>query len=222
MSRSLRPVRPAAALWALVLALGLTACDSDGGRHVGAAGGAGRPGVGDPYFPKAGNGGYDVGHYDLTLAYDPGTRRLTGTARVTARATQHLTAFDMDLKGLDVEQVTVDGVPARADRDDDDQELTVHPAEPLAKGDTFETTVRYAGRPEKIIGPDDSAEGWLTTADGAIALGQPTGSMAWFPGNHHPSDKATYTIAVTVPKGLTAVSNGELTSTRTTGGRTTF
>ena len=34
--------------------------------------------------------------------------------------------------------------------------------------------------------------------------------MTWFPGNHHPSDKATYDITVTVPEGLRAVSNGEL------------
>jgi aminopeptidase N len=46
--------------------------------------------------------------------------------------------------------------------------------------------------------------------------------MAWFPGNHHPSDKASYDIRITVPEGLTAVSNGELRSARTTGGRTAF
>ena len=32
----------------------------------------GAAGLGDPYFPLAGNGGYDAGHYDLRLAYDPG------------------------------------------------------------------------------------------------------------------------------------------------------
>ena len=31
----------------------------------------GGPGAGDPYFPLAGNGGYDVKHYDLTLDYTP-------------------------------------------------------------------------------------------------------------------------------------------------------
>ena len=46
-----------------------------------------------------------------------------------------------------------------------------------------------------------------------LALGEPTGSMAWFPSNNHPSDKATYDIKVTVPDGLQAVSNGELTAT---------
>ena len=38
----------------------------------------GSPSGGDPYFPAAGNGGYDVAHYDLTLDYTPTTRALTG------------------------------------------------------------------------------------------------------------------------------------------------
>ena len=33
----------------------------------------GAPGFGDEYFPLDGNGGYDVHHYDLDLAYDPAT-----------------------------------------------------------------------------------------------------------------------------------------------------
>ena len=68
----------------LALALTLTACD--GGVH-GTPGGSG---VHDPYFPRAGNGGYDVGHYDLKLAYDPaGAHRLTGTATLTAIAPEN-------------------------------------------------------------------------------------------------------------------------------------
>ncbi|MFI6037742.1 M1 family metallopeptidase [Streptomyces sp. NPDC051315] len=214
MSRSARLVRSAAALVALALPAALTACGTGGPD------GAGGAGVGDPYFPKAGNGGYDVRHYALDLAYDPGTRRLSGTARVTARATQALTAFDLDLRGMEVEDVTVDGAAAPFGREG--QELTVRPRTRLDRGETFEVTVRYAGRPQTVTDPDGSQEGWLPTADGALALGQPTGSMAWFPGSHHPSDKASYDITVTVPRGLTVVSNGELRSERTTGGRTTF
>lgn len=211
MSRSARLV-PVAAL--LAFACALTACD--GGVH-GAPGGSG---LHDPYFPKAGNGGYDVAHYGLTLSYDPARHRLTGTAVITARATEDLSAFDLDLKGLDVEKVTVEGRDARFNRAG--QELTVRPHDDLDKGETFGVTVRYSGTPETITDPDGSKEGWLRTADGALALGEPTGSMAWFPGNHHPSDKASYDITVTVPKGLQAVSNGQLTHQATTGGRTTF
>ncbi|WP_406437294.1 M1 family metallopeptidase [Streptomyces sp. NBC_00631] len=197
-----------------LLCLALTACG--GGVH-GTPGGAG---LRDPYFPKAGNGGYDVGHYALDLRYDPGTGDLTGTAVVTARATQDLTAFDLDLQGLHVDKVTVGGKQARWNRAG--QELTVRPHDDLRRGETFRTTVRYSGRPQTITDPDGSKEGWLRTADGALALGEPVGSMAWFPGNDHPFDKASYDVTVTVPKGLQAVSNGELKSETTKNDRTAF
>ena len=48
----------------------------------------GSTGLGDPFFPNAGNGGYDVSHYSLTLDYDKATNHLAGTAVITATATQ--------------------------------------------------------------------------------------------------------------------------------------
>ncbi|WP_043673408.1 M1 family metallopeptidase [Streptomyces xylophagus] len=214
MPRSV-PLVPA--LTACALALALTACTGSGAQ--GTSGAPGASGVGDPYFPNAGNGGYDVTHYALTLAYTPDTHRLTGTAEITARATHDLSAFDLDLKGMQVKSLTVAGRKARWTRKG--QELTVRPPATLPEGETFRTTVRYSGTPETITDPDGSEEGWLRTADGALALGEPTGSMAWFPSDNHPSDKATYDITITVPKGLQAVSNGELrteTTTETTTG----
>ncbi|MCS0600475.1 M1 family metallopeptidase [Streptomyces sp. LP11] len=199
-----------------MLALALTVSACDGGVH-GVPGGSG---VRDPFFPKAGNGGYDVTHYALTLGYAPAGRRLTGTAVITARATADLSAFDLDLAGLRVDSVTVDGKDALVSRTG--QELTVRPHDDLGKGAVFRTTVRYAGAPRTLTDPDGSEEGWLPTADGALALGEPVGSMAWFPGNDHPSDKASYDLAVTVPKGLQAVSNGELTGSDDHDGRTTY
>ncbi len=162
-------------LVAAATATALAAC-SGGGAVDGTPGGSG---VRDPYFPKAGNGGYDVGHYDLTLAYDPDAEHLTGTATITARATRDMSAFNLDLKGLDVEKVTVEGRNARFNRAG--QELTVRPADELDDGETFRVTVRYSGDPVTVTDPDGSEEGWLPTEDGAVGLGQPTGSMAWFP-----------------------------------------
>ncbi len=196
-----------------LLALALTAC---GGVH-GTPGGSG---VRDPYFPKAGNDGYDVTHYGLDLAYDPEDRHLGGTAEITARAEKDLSAFDLDLKGMDVEKVSVEGRAARWSRNG--QELVVRPHDDLEEGETFRVTVRYSGTPQTLTDPDGSKEGWLPTDTGALALGEPAGSMVWFPGNHHPSDKASYDISVTVPKRLEAVSNGEPAGRTTRGGRTTF
>jgi len=218
VSRSARLVATARPfLLALALTLVVTACSGPGGAHAT----PGSEGVGDPYFPEAGNGGYDVTHYALTLTYTPDTHALTGTAQITARATRGLSAFDLDFKGMEVKSLTVDGRKTSWTRKG--QELRVRPPSALPKGRTFRTTVRYSGTPETITDPDGSEEGWLRTADGALALGEPTGSMAWFPGNDHPSDKATYDITITVPKGLQAVSNGELRTETTAGdGRTTY
>src|SRR5690348_16753865 len=65
----------------------------------------GAPGIGDPYFPTDGNGGYDVKHYDLTIDYRPATDLLHGRAVITARATQALSRFDLDFNGLTVDSV---------------------------------------------------------------------------------------------------------------------
>ncbi|MFF4581542.1 M1 family metallopeptidase [Streptomyces sp. NPDC001389] len=185
----------------------------------------GRPGASglrDPYFPRAGNGGYDVDHYALDLAYDPADGELHGTAVITARAEQGLSSFNLDLSGLKVEGVEVQGAGARFNRTGN--ELTVRPARDLRRGEVFRTRVDYGGRPKTMVDPDGSKEGWITAGGGgAVAVGEPVGSMGWFPGNHHPSDKATYDITVTVPRGYEAVSNGELRSRRDVGGgRTAF
>ena len=60
---------------------------------------AGAAGVGDAYFPRYGNGGYDVQHYSLSVRYDPATNELVGHARITAVATQNLSSFNLDFVG---------------------------------------------------------------------------------------------------------------------------
>ena len=86
----------------------------------------GAPGSADPFFPLAGNGGYDVQHYGLRLTYSPGNRHLSGATTITAVATQDLSQFDLDLRGFVVTAVLVDGRPATFWRSG--QELVVAPA----------------------------------------------------------------------------------------------
>ncbi|MEU6880821.1 M1 family metallopeptidase [Streptomyces sp. NPDC046712] len=208
------------AVAALLLLAGCTSTADGGGVDIGGVEGTpGAAGLRDPYFPKLGNGGYDVTHYALDLAYDPRSGRLDGTAMITARAAQDLSAFNLDLAGLAVDSAVVDGDPASVNRAG--TELTLRPRADIGKGEVFRTTIEYSGVPRTITDADGSKEGWLRTRDGAVALGEPAGSMAWFPGNHHPSDKATYDVTLTVPQGTQAVSNGVRTSERTANGRTT-
>jgi hypothetical protein len=60
----------------------------------------GADGLGDSRFPLAGNGGYDVQHYTLDLTWDAATGDIFGTATIEALATQALSAFNLDFRGL--------------------------------------------------------------------------------------------------------------------------
>lgn len=165
----------------------------------------GAPGIGDPYFPKYGNGGYDVASYDINVDYDPGTEILTGTTKIVARATQDLTTFNLDL-ALKAGEVTVDGSPAVVKQDQ--LELTVRPKKWLRAGATFTVTVRYGGIPAQTKIPTTIVTPWHRTPTGAVAAGQPEGSVLWYPSNDHPRDKATFKVSATVPSDRQAISNG--------------
>ncbi len=181
---------------------------------------AGADGVGDTYFPTYGNGGYDVGRYTVKVRYDPAKDQLTGTTTVRATATADLSTFNLDLAGLTVSAVTVDGAPATHSRKRN--ELVIKPAAGLINGNGFVAEITYAGKPKPLRNETLGDGGFLHTADGAIALGQPESASTWFPVNDHPSDKAAYDFEVTVPDGLTAISNGVPGGKASTGGWTTW
>lgn len=172
----------------------------------------GSGGVGDPFFPKSGNGGYDVTSYDIDLRYSPATNRFLGGTRTTivAQVTQPsgLTRFNLDYRGPAITGLQVNN--ADADYSRDGQELIVTPSAPLPTGSTMEVAVRYKGKPGEVTDPDGSLEGWVRTSDGAFVVGEPQGSPGWYPANDHPSDKGLFEIAIEVPKGYKAVSNGTL------------
>jgi aminopeptidase N len=224
--RSRAAARGAAGLTALALVGAAAACqlpstDRGTGRSAQASQEAAvRPGqdtIGDPYVPGAGNAGYDVQHYGLKLAITPGgAQELDGTAEITATATQRLPSFNLDLAGLQVSQVTVDG--AAAQQRQEGEELTVAPAKPVEKGARFTVVVRYSGTPRAVNDPILGRYGWIRTPDGVFVACQPSGAHTWFPSNDHPSDKATFDFEITVPEGLTAVANGEPAAPLNTGG----
>ncbi|WP_243231669.1 5'-nucleotidase C-terminal domain-containing protein [Microbacterium sp. CIAB417] len=172
--------------------------------------------AGDPLFPNVGNGGYDVTHYDLDLTYRANDD-VSAVATIEATAPTPLSAFSLDFEGMTVESVTVNGAPAQFSREQDAEatlfKLDITPAAPVSG--SFTVAVVYSGAPVEHIDADGSSEGWVKTSDGATALGQPIGAMAWFPQNNATADKATYDISVTAPttaggNPLSVASNGEL------------
>ena len=180
----------------------------------------GAAGLGDPYYPLAGNGGYDVANYSLTFSYSPGSQLLDGRAVITATAQHDLSRFDLDLRAFEISRLTVNDRPASFVRDG--QELIVTPAVGIRQGSTFAVELHYAGQPLVVTDPDGSIEGWVATGDGAFVVGEPQGSPAWYPVNDNPRDKATFDFAVTVPAGLTVMANGVLVSHATGNGKTTW
>ncbi|PRX45579.1 peptidase M1-like protein [Prauserella shujinwangii] len=168
----------------------------------------GAPGLGDPYYPGQGNGGYDVAHYDIRLTYHPGTDRLAGTTTILATTTQELSSFNLDF-GLAVRSVRVDNRPARFAKDaDDPSELVVTPRRPLAEGEPVTVAVSYADVPSEVA--LDGFTAWKRTATGALAVDEPHIAEWWFPANDHPTDKATFDVSVEVPDDVAALSNGSL------------
>src|SRR6201999_1932867 len=121
----------------------------------------GAPGTGDPYFPDMGNGGYDVGHYDIRLAFDPATKAINATTTILANATQNLSRFDLDFQGpLTISKLTVDGLPATFTRTGA-QELVITPPFGLLKGLPFVVSVTYSGVPQRIDDPALGISGWV-------------------------------------------------------------
>ena len=183
----------------------------------------GAPGLGDPYFPDEGNGGYDVGHYALDLAYQPDAKHLEGTATITARATQNLSRFDLDLQDLKASKVTVNGAPARFTQGD--HELVVTPERGLPRGREFTVAVTYGGTPKTIKGSPivfGADYGWQYTDDGAFVGCEPNASSTWYPSNDHPSDKATFSYRITVPKDRKVIANGDYQGAKTSGDTSTY
>jgi aminopeptidase N len=180
----------------------------------------GADGAGDPFYPNAGNGGYDARHYSLKLDYEPQNEQLAGDVSISARATQDLSSFNLDLRGYKVQSVTVNGSAASFSRKG--QELTITPSAGLRRNRDFSVRVVYDGHANYVLDPDKSKDGWIPTDDGAFVVNEPQGSPTWFPANDTPKDFATFDFAITVPEGRTALANGVLVSQTDNGDTTTW
>ena len=202
---------------------------------------AGSSGIGDSYYPLMGNSGYDVQHYTLDLELDVARSEIVaGRATIDALALVDLCAFNLDFRGLEIDQIQIDGQEATSSRSGG--ELTITPPAPLPAGQPFTIEVAYHGVPDGQPAPtlgglvltllggllgvggeqkssqedDWYGDGWWFGQDEIFIAGEPAGAETWYPVNGHPADKASYTLRFTVPQPYTVVANGTLTDTVTT------
>jgi aminopeptidase N len=171
----------------------------------------------ETFFPRAGDPGIDVEHYDVQLSYEPRDGKVHVRESIWAEATSELRSFSLDLYGLRVREVLINSSTARFERGRG--KLHVRPPEPIRQGANFKIALTYEGWPRSLVDPDGTHEGWQRTDDGALAVGEPLGTATWLACNNYPGDKATLDVGIVVPKPLVAASNGRLLSVEARGSR---
>ena len=170
---------------------------------------------------------YDVTYYDLSLDVEPEEQTIGGTLVAHGRATSPLETLVLDLAPTyAVTAARADGADAPFGRTDG--QVRVELGRTLQPGEAFRVAVDYGGKPRVAVNaPWDGGFVWAESESGEPWIGvavQGEGADLWWPVKDHPSDEPdSMRIALTVPDGLVAASNGRLRSTRPAGaGRTTY
>ena len=182
----------------------------------------GADGLGDPYYPQLGNGGYDVEKYTIRLDVDPDSNKVQGDVTIRAKATESLKTLNLDFQGLTVDSVSVNGSEATFVQKN--SEMTITPSRPLSLGRVFTVEISYHGKPAPVRSQAISGEvGWFHAEDGTInVFSEPDGASTWFPNNNHPRDKATYRFEIKVPNPWMVAATGTLTKTIPEGDSTRY
>lgn len=205
------------AVVSILVALLSTACTDE--RDAGSATDASAteaPAQDTEYFPGVGSDAIDVVAYDVDAEVSiDSVDRLDAVATLDVVALVPLDSFELDLSGLEVLDVLVDGEPA--DATTTTTKLTVTPSTPIEQDAEFRVEIAYGGEPAGEADPfttlEEDGGGWLDLGAYSAVVSEPIGAATWLPSNDLPSDKATFALDVTVPMPLTAVSNGLLVGT---------
>ncbi len=186
---------------------------------------AGDAGAVDPFFPGLGNNGIDVSRYAIDLDINPVTGTLKGRANLAIKAERRLTSFSLDLHGLTVTSITVNGSRAKFARKKD--KLIITPLHALAPNTSFAVAIAYSGTPKALPDPTDVSKeqhflGWLKNRNSTYVVSEPVGASTFFPSNDEPTDKSTYKFRITVPTGYRGVANGVPVGMTSSGSRVRY
>ncbi len=173
----------------------------------------------DPYTPRSGTSEVRVNHYDLALDYDIQPNTLRARAVLDARVLEDCSALSLDLEGLTVERVLVNGQLSAFKHSK--HKVVVEAREGFFVEEALTVEIHYAGTPSPASGAWGDI-GWEELSDGVLVAGQPVGAATWFPCNDHPSQKATFRVSVLVDSDYTAISNGDLVAVDQHGDRTSW
>ena len=168
---------------------------------------------------------WDVSFYDLHVRVSPADSSIRGRTGITYRVTGASRDLQIDLQEpLQVDSVVQDGRRLQFRREGN--AFFVTPAAPQRRGDRKTVTVHYHGRPRVakrapwdggfVFARDSLGNPWIATAV------QGLGASAWWPNKDTQVDEPdSQRVAITVPSGMTNVSNGRLRNTVQNGDGTT-
>ena len=160
---------------------------------------------------------YDINYYHLDVKFDIEHKYISGSNLFKFTATQDLTKLQFDLfANLKVEKVVYKGKELPYTREVNAVFVTF--PKTIAKGSRDEFTVYYSGNPTVAIrAPWDGGVVYTTDSLGkpwVATACQGMGASVWWPNKDHQADEVdSILISISVPKGLTDISNGRLRKT---------
>ena len=155
---------------------------------------------------------YDVQFYDLDVQIDPDVRSILGSTIIRFKAVNDFKIFQIDLSDkMNIEKIVFQNKNISFTRKFD--AVFIQFPDELKQGSTGEIRVFYSG---KLPVPDISslAGGFISIQDRngkawIESVVQGSGASIWWPCKDHLSDKPdSMQVNVTIPQGLTVISNG--------------
>ena len=159
---------------------------------------------------------YNVTHYNLSIGLDLATKSFHGNVEVTADFLQPTNEFVLDASNA---TLTIDSVFISQSKlvfQHKSDLLTIQLASILNSLDesshrpsSIKLKIFYHGI-SNFTGNYDGGGVYFASHERVATISEPCFAHNWWPCKDVPSDKATAAISITVPDGLTAVSNGLL------------
>ena len=168
---------------------------------------------------------YDVSYYDLQIQVDPERQLLSGYVDIHYRIVEPFDRLQIDLfANMAIDSIVFDDYYLHYERIEDAVFIDFPHRQRGGRGDF---RVYYRGQPHRAnLPPWDGGFIWRKDDTGAPWIGvscQGIGASLWWPNKDHLSDEPdSMRIGVSVPEGLSCISNGNLRSVEEEGDYTRF
>jgi len=163
---------------------------------------------------------YDLKNVLWKLSLSMAKGSIAGDVTNTVVLAENSPTIQLHCSELHVSKVTVNGVNAAFNTDDD--KLTVTLPKPGVAGQTLNVRAIYTGSPVNGFYFVPASRAYPAKTGMVYTQGQGEDNHYWLPTYDYPDDKATSECYVTVPKTWTAISNGKLIGVSSSGDSKVF